>query len=470
MDRDQDHFQEDNDFQNILGRFERMHVHEKSSFFDVFEFERIIDHYLDKNLFSKAMDAVTRGIRQHPGSVTLMIKEAQVYAEKGESQKALEMVKSIEILEHSNNEVYMLKGMILNQMGRIGEAGRAFDRAIELTHENKVDVLYDIALSFEYVNRYKLAVRYLDMARRKRSDKPDILYELAHCYDRLHDFERSIECYEAYLDLEPYSEHVWYNLGMLYFKKENFRKAVECYDFAIAIKGDYAAAVFNRANALSNLEEYPEAILAYRECILLEPENVLAQCYLGEALEKMESYEEAIEWYQKAARIDPSFSEAWYGIAVCYLLLKRYNDALYYVNKAIELDDENPDFWFTLGNVYIHLDSCADAMKAYVRTTELDPYDDEAWINRARLEFKQGHTEKAIQVLRKAYRYVSEISPVNYYLSAYCYLSGNLSEALKFFEQGLRIAYADHVITGKICPDLFANKSFRELLNKYKPL
>ena len=113
MDKEQEYFQEDNDFQEILGRFENMLEYEQPSFFDVYDFERIIDHYLDGNHFTRAIDAVAHGIRQHPGSSTLMIKEAQVYAEKGESQKALDMVKSIEIVENSNPEMYMLKGMIL---------------------------------------------------------------------------------------------------------------------------------------------------------------------------------------------------------------------------------------------------------------------------------------------------------------------------------------------------------------------
>ena len=46
MDKEKDQFQEDGDFKEILGRFEDMLEHEQSSFFDVFDFERIIDHYL----------------------------------------------------------------------------------------------------------------------------------------------------------------------------------------------------------------------------------------------------------------------------------------------------------------------------------------------------------------------------------------------------------------------------------------
>jgi len=469
MDKEKDFFQEDGDLQDILGRFENMLNQLEAYFFDVHEFERIIDHYLDTNHFTKAIDAVQFGINQHPGSTTLLIKEAQVYAEKGESAKALKMVDSLEKIEESNIEIFMLKGMILNQLGKVKEAKVAFEKALDQSYENLEDILYDIALSFEYINQYKIAVGYLEKAYKKNPEKLNILYDLAYCYDRLHEFDRSIKYYEIYLDHEPFSENVWYNLGLLYFKKENFKKAVESYDFAIAINDQYSSAIFNKANAQANLGEYEAAVKSYQECILLEPENVLAHCYIGESLEKLENYREAIQWYEKSTVIDPSYSEGWYGIAVCYLFLNLYNDALYYVNQAISKDEENPDFWFTLGNVHTHLESQTDAIKAYSKTTELDPYDDEAWLNLAHLNFTQGETEKAITVLKDSYSYTFDIPIINYHLAGYHYIIDKSDQALKFFEKGLKLDYADFRSVEKICPELLEDPDYNELMEKYIP-
>jgi len=469
MDKERDQFQEDKEFHEVLGRFERMIEHKRSSFFDVYDFERIIDHYLDRNHFSQAISAVGLAMRQHPGSVTLLIKEAQVYAEKGETPKALKMVLSIEKQEKSNVELYMLKGMILNQMSRIGEAEKTFNKALENSYENEVDILYDIALSFEYVNQFRLAIRYLQKASKKKPGRLNILYELAYCYDRLHDFDKSIQYYEAYLDREPYSENIWYALGLIYFKKENYRKAVECYDFAIAINDEYAMAVFNKANALANLDDFSGAIMTHKECIILEPDNVMAHCYLAESLEKMENYDEAIEWYLRTTKIDASFSEAWYGISVCYLFRKLYKDALQYVKKAISLDQENPDFWFTLGNIHSNMDSYSDAAKAFKRTIEIDPYDDEAWINLAKLEYQQGQIKKAIHVLEESYNNTFDMHTINYCLAAYHYLSGSLDEAGKFFEKGLKLDYSNHIIVKKISPEILEEKSIQRILERLDP-
>jgi tetratricopeptide (TPR) repeat protein len=466
MDKEKEYFQEDGDLQEILGRFENMLNNVEAYFFDVHEFEKIIDHYLDTNHFTKAIDAVKCGITQHPGSTTLLIKEAQVYAEKGESVEALKMVRTLEKIEESNNEIFMLKGMILNQLGKVKEAEVAFEKAVSLSYENLEEMLYDIALSFEYINQYKIALGYLEKAYQINPGKLNILYDLAYCYDRLHDFDRSINYYEIYLDREPFSENVWYNLGLLYFKKENFKKAIECYDFAIAINDQYSSAVFNKANAQANLGAYEEAVKTYEECILLEPENVLAHCYLGESLEKLEQYQEAIKWYQKSTEIDPSYSEGWYGIAVCYLFLKSYNDALYFVTMAISKDEENPDFWFTLGNVHAHLGSHVEAIKAYARTTELDPYDDEAWLNLAHLNFIQGDTGKAISVLKDSYSYTFDIPDINFHLAGYHYLIHKPDQALKFFEKGLKLDFDGYRSAAKISPGMLEDPLYKNLMEK----
>ncbi len=469
MDKEKDYFQEDRELQEIINRFENMLNQVGASFFDVHEFERIIDHYLDTNHFKKAFDAVRFGKNQHPGSTSLQVKEAQVYAEKGESLQALSMVEKLEHQSESSNEVLMLKGMILNQLGKVTEAENAFEKALELSYENVDEILYDISLSFQYVNQYKTALKYLEKANKRIPGKLNVLYDLAYCYDRLHNFDQSVMYYEAYLDREPFSENVWYNLGLLYFKKENFKKAVECYDYSIAINDQYSSAVFNKANALANLSEYKEAIETYKDCIELEPENVLAHCYLGESLEKLERYDEAIVWYQKATEVDPGFSESWYGIAVCYLFQKLYRDALFHVKKAISLDDDNPDFWFTLGNIHSNLDENTDAISAYSRTCELDPYDDEAWINLAHLLFKQGSVHKAIDTLKDSYTHTFDIGIVNFYLSAYYHQAGDFEQSLKFFETGLKLDYSGHRVVVKVSPSIPDIEEYKVLLEKYLP-
>jgi len=348
MTEDKDYFQENAEFRSILARYERMVRQNEASYFDVYQFEKIVDHYLDGNYFDQATKAVDFGIRQHPSATSLELKRAQIFAEKGDSSKALTLLKKLEKTDASNNELFLIKGMVYSQLGKTAEAEKTFDKALAITYENKEEILYDIAISYENNHQYKIALKYLKKALKIKPGKLNIIYEAAHCYERLHEYNNAAECYKKYLDKEPFAENVWYNLGTIYFKKEDFTLAVEAYDYAIALNDTYSSAYLNKAITLSHWGKYKEAVSVYLEFLQMEPQNVMAHCYLGECFERLEKFDDAIQWYQKAIDLDPDFSEAWFGLAICYQHKEDYVKALKWVDQYISTAPSVP--WQFLGH------------------------------------------------------------------------------------------------------------------------
>ena len=468
MSEEQEPLREDAEFNKMLKQFERVLKDKSSTYLDVYQFERIIDHYLDGNHFDEANAAVNMAIRLHPSATSLVVKQAQIFAERGKPAKALSILETVDNLESSNNEYHLLKGMAYNQLGKLSEAEKSFDEALHYTYENRDEVLFDIALSFEYIHHYKIAIKYLLKALDDTSGKLNIVYELAYCYERIHDYNKTIEYYKRYLDSEPFADNVWQNLGFVYFKMEDYEKAIDAYEYTIAINDKFSSAYLNKAIALTQLGKYEKALGIYKEFLKLEPENVVAMCHMGECLEKTRKYDLACDWYKKAVDIDPEFSDAWFGMAVCSQYQSEYIKALTYIEKAIELDDENSDYWYTLGNIQATLANYRDAMNAYSKAIELDPYDYEAWINLADLEYDRNGTKNAIRILKDAFEYNFDIAEVNYHLAAFCCLDKHMDLAYKYFEKGLEISLEDHTITFRFCPELKNDKRITQLLTKYK--
>ncbi|MBL7113608.1 MAG: tetratricopeptide repeat protein [Bacteroidales bacterium] len=461
---------EDAEFNKMLKQFERVLKSKSSTYFDVYQFERIIDHYLDGNNFVEAIDAVNMGIRLHPSATSLVIKQAQIFAEKGEPSKALSILVKVDKIESTNNELHLLKGMVYNQLGKISEAEKAFDEALKFTFDDRDEVLFDIALSFEYIHHYKTAIKYLLKALDDSSEKLNIIYELAHCYEKIHDYNKTIVYYKQYLDLEPFADSVWHNLGFVYFKMEDYGKAIDAYDYTIAINDRFSSAYLNKAIALTQSGKFEDALIVYEEFLKLEPENVVAMCHMGECLEKIKKYEIAINWYKKAAGLDPEFSDAWFGLAVCSQYQSEHMQALIYIEKAIELDEENSDYWYTLGNLKASLGHYKNAMIAYRKAIELDPYDYEAWLNLADLEYDHNGITNAIRILKDAYDFNFDIAEVNYHLSAFYCLDNRSDLAHKFFEKGLKISFEDHTVAFRYCPALKDDTTINRLINKYKSI
>lgn len=461
-------FLEDSEFRSILDRYEHMIRDRRVVYFDVYQFEKIIDYYLDGDLYSQAVDAVDIGIQQHPSSNGLLLKKAEVLAEKGDTSGAVGILTSLEKVEYSNSELYMLKGMIYNQMGKVRKAEKSFEKVLSLTYEGIDNILHEIAISFEQIHHYKIAVKYLKKAHEANPGKLNVLFDLAGCYDKLQEFNKSIDFYKKYLDQEPFAENVWVNLGLVYFKIEEYHKAIDAYDFALAVNDKYASAMLNKAVALSHSGQYTDAITVYTDFLDIEPDNVIAWCFLGECYEKIQEWEKSIKHYNHALKLDPEFSEAWYGLAICFLNLKKYKEALSCAVKSVEIDDENSDYWYTLGKIKIYLEEYGEATAAFSRATQLDPYDSEAWMNLAELGNIISGPEQAILVLKESYIYNFDDPGINFMLAGYYGLISQNIMVYKYFEEGLRLVYDDHQMAFKVCPGLGNDKKILTLLSEYK--
>jgi len=394
---------ENEEFRVLLRKYEDMRSGVQSIFFDVEEFEQIIDYYLEDFKYDEAKEAARLGKQQHPTSVELMYKFIHIYIEQGKPKKALALLEEVPAWEENNPERYFLKGTALCLLGRLKEAEIQFDRALEITTEDTFDALINISIAFENVRHFELAIKYLMQAYRQQPDNLSVLYDLGYFYERLHRFRESLKYYQVYLDLDPFSDNVWYNVGIVYHKLEQFEKAVEAYDYSIAINPDYASAYFNKASVWVNAGRYERAIAAYREFLEVDPENPQAYCYMGDCYEQMDRLDEALAAFKRVIEIDNTDPEGWFGAGMVYHRLARYREAITYILKAIEFDHGNLDYWTNLGYANEDAGMIEEALKCYGYVTRMDAADPDGWNALASLLMKEGMYVKALNSLREAY-------------------------------------------------------------------
>src|SRR6056297_350842 len=93
-----------------LDRFKQSLALGRKSYFDVSEFESIVDHLLDEGDISSSEIAARQGIQIHPGAVPLQLKYAQVLLSKGKYQHALKYLEMVEQVEMTNPDIHLMKG------------------------------------------------------------------------------------------------------------------------------------------------------------------------------------------------------------------------------------------------------------------------------------------------------------------------------------------------------------------------
>ena len=146
------------DQRGCVQRYEAMLHRNDRLFFDVEEFELIIDHYLEQNDTRQAKEVLDLAQEQHPGSLDIMFSEAIVLMNMGRLNKALEVLDAIGKLEPYNEEVHLHKASIYSQLRNYRRAIEHYKRALELAEEGTDDILLDLAFEYENIEAWKQAV------------------------------------------------------------------------------------------------------------------------------------------------------------------------------------------------------------------------------------------------------------------------------------------------------------------------
>jgi predicted Zn-dependent protease len=96
MQESHEHYFEEDSLYQAIARFEDMVRSKTTSYFDVYEFELIVDYYLDQHDFSKAEDALDIALSQHPAAQELKFRLAQLYISSGKPAKGIRLLRDIE--------------------------------------------------------------------------------------------------------------------------------------------------------------------------------------------------------------------------------------------------------------------------------------------------------------------------------------------------------------------------------------
>ncbi len=427
MEEDRFGFAFDEDTEEVVKRFENMRRNNENYFFDVSEFETLIDFYLDSDNSTRAAEAAQIASDQHPYSVSIQLRKARIMIDKGRAVEALKIIRAVESIEPGNYEVYIAKGTAFAMLGNITGARKMFDYALELGEDEPENILFSIVSVLQNLNYYEQLIPYLIKLEELEPDYNGHVYDLAYAYDRTGNLKMSIEYYLKYIEDEPFSDSAWYNLGIIYNRTEEYEKALEAYDYSLAINPQNTFSIFNKANILSNMGRYEEAIAPYHEFLEYEDESPEAFSYLAECYEKTNEYELSRKYYLETLELEPTFAEAWFGLGILALKAGTINESQTLFRKAVKLDDENPEYWFYLGKSYLECNEVKEAVRCFRESLRIDPYYDEVWLEIIKIIFKNNAIDKALQFLVKAHKITGDVPGINYILGA-LYLHNGLEE------------------------------------------
>ncbi|MFV0289752.1 MAG: tetratricopeptide repeat protein [Mangrovibacterium sp.] len=438
LNHQEDFSEDDEQIAGAVERFKQAMINGSDIYFDIFEYEGVIDYLMEDGEVELANRAVELALMQHQNPIEIKLKKAQILIFNGEAIKALELLAVLEEFDSKNIDVQVAIGTAYAQVGQL-------DKAINIYHENCKknkdscgDLAYDIAIGLQQNNQFEQAIFFLDAAYND-TQNISLLYELGYCYSRIGNNEEGIRYYELFLSDDPFNAAVWYNLGINYNLIEEFQKAIDAYDYALALQEDLDQALFNKGNVQANTGRYEDAIASYVEYLLMNPESEDAHIYLADCYLSTNDFHMASVHYNAAFNLNNDNVEALHSIVIALMSDDRIEAALKVINEVLALEQNNPIYLTTLGNINFELNKLKEAKDAYEKAIAIDANCNIAWGALAELSAVQISFEDAVDIVNQAL----VINPNDAYLltkliSFLCEM-GDEMQAMEKFEEGLAL-------------------------------
>lgn len=416
---------------DVVNRFENMLFNKQMGYFDVEEFEKLIDFYLNHLKVKKSMMVVEEGLKQHPGSTVLLLWKARVLHKVGKYEAALKIIHKSGF-KVFDEEALMLEGEILLRLERYQEANDVFVHLIENSNSDQDKICLDIAFLYMGIQQTQIALTYLREGLKFNPENIDILFELALYYEENGEADYAIGYLNQLLDIDPYNEEAWFNLGMSHVSAEDYLKAIEAFDFALVVDSGFYNAIFQKGIALLKLDRYEDALNAFKTYLNTESHNEEVMIYLAECYEGVGDYAAAEHTYYAILDSEPEIYDAWIGLGYCKQSTKDYIESVNCFKKALELNENEDEAWTGMGESYFYSGFKKEASEAFARSLKINPLQDDVWVMLIALRIENNEIEQAKSALNLASSLIFDNDSLN-----------ELKEMLQMLEQGSPVVEAE---------------------------
>lgn len=450
-----------------VNRFEKMIRLSENYFFDHEELEKIIEHYMLKNLHQKAMKVIRFAKDQYPSSGVFILRKSQVLSASGKFKEALVLLEKLDVLEPGNPEIPLTRGGIFSMLDNPQKSINYYKEALALDPSIEDAYLY-IAIEYQHLKKHGLAIKYLKKCLLLDPENETALFEIFHCFDQSSRLKAGVQFFNLFLDEYSYNQTAWYCLGYLLSRQHDHEKAIEAFDYALLIDDAYGIASFSKANSQCALERYEDAIVSYNETLKINGEDAYVHAYLGECYEHLGQFESAKTHYQQSIDLDENISDAWIGMAVVMDAQDKTNEALFYVQKAISLDPDRGSYWYIQGDLQLKKGDIASAVQSYQMVIDTEPENEEIWISLSNVYLEQGNIITADALMRSGMEFHKDKARFLYQYCEVLLRSAKTQEALTVCEEALVKDYHLHEKIQNELTFFNSNQDIRRLIETYR--
>ena len=235
------------------------------------------------------------------------------------------------------SQIYFMKGEELYYRGLIAEAGKAYDKAVEVgrdvdTLQNNMNIIF---MRPEFKGKM---LEFAEDVVKRNPNQADAHSNMGNAYMFLNDPDKALPEYKRSLEIDPRNAETRHNMGVAYLKKQDFERAAECFKISVELYPVVSTDFINLMDCYSKLNRIEDAVNAAASGIRFHPDSPEMRMSAGNLLLKAGRYEEALENYDYIIKkINPNIAEVYNNMGVTLLRMKMIPQAEQYFQKAVEL-------------------------------------------------------------------------------------------------------------------------------------
>jgi tetratricopeptide (TPR) repeat protein len=173
----------------------------------------------------------------------------------------------------------------------------------------------DLGMELQRAGRMPEAIRHYERALELNPDFADAHVNLGDTMVQLGRIQEAIGQYEQALRIRPDFAKAHNAFGVALVSVGRAAEAVAHWEQVLQLDPAYFDAHINLGNVLQEMGRIPQAVEHYQQALQTNPESFLAHYDLGNALVRFGKEQEAISHYEQALRIEPDFVPAQKALA-----------------------------------------------------------------------------------------------------------------------------------------------------------
>ncbi len=360
----------------VVVRYKSLAQSKRTGFFDVEEFQVILDHFLFHMDLEKASEALDKALAQHPGADGLLLRKADLKLLNGEPKETLRILSQLQMIYPTDTDVLSLKAEALNAIGQNDRAIHileALSRDMEGFEKSNVEMRL-AQLRYTHTGALSAIPHWHEVIT--IDPEMEMAYtELEECYVEADLLEESARYFRSLVDANPYNSQAWSSLGSCLRLDEQYESAVAAFEYALAIDEMDDTSKALMAYSLYQLDRYQESLDCYAQLHESFPDEATHLCCMAECLEQLGRLDAADKRYREALTQNPEYADARLGLAILRDLEGETHQALKHIETAVGLEPENPELWLVYAKLLSKSGDDKRSRLSFARALQLNPDD-----------------------------------------------------------------------------------------------